>query len=280
MSRHQATLERRRAKKNDVEDAPRPVGARFDRALRYVALAGVYGGLLATVVVTNATAYPFVFFKVLLLHATIALTIPAFLLLAWRQPAFRPRRSWLSLALVAYFAALSLSCAFAFHPHRAFWGSQDRMGGLFSLAFFFVWYVMATSLLHTWQQWRRLLHWQAALGVFVAISALIEIGDPQIDRIAGVLGNPIYTGTYQLFTIGVLALLWARTRSAAARVLYAVGMTVALVTLLYTGSRGAMLGLLSGVTMVVVLWTVVGHHWRHLALAVGGLSVADRKSVV
>jgi O-antigen ligase len=262
-------------KKKKAEDAPRPPGALFDRALKLIALVGIYGALLAPVlVVADSTAYPFVFFKTLLLQATIAVTVPAFLLLAWRQPSFRPRRSWLSIALGAYFVALSLSCVFAFHRHRAFWGSQDRMGGLFSLAHFFVWYVMATSLLRTWRDWRRILHWQVVLGFFVALSALLYLGDPQIDRISGVLGNPIYCATYQLFIIGILALLWGRTQRSALRALYVVGAVVSLVTLVFTASRGPLLGLVFGLLLVALVWTIAGRHWRYLIATVGSLLLA------
>jgi O-antigen ligase len=267
---------RRSDKKTKAEDVHGPVGSLFDRALRLVALAGIYGGLLALVAAAkDATVYPYIFFTTILLQATIALTVPAFLLLAWRQPAFRPRRAWLSMALGAYFVALSLSCVFAFNRHRAFWGSQDRMGGLFSLAFFFVWYVMATSLLRTWRDWRRILHWQVVLGIFVALSALRDVGDPNIDRISGVLGNPIYCATYQVFIIGILALLWVRARSSALRVLYAVGAILSLVTIVLTSSRGALLGLVSGALVVTLAWTVTGRHWRFLIATVGSLLLAS-----
>jgi len=262
------------AKKKKSKSAAEPVRALFDRALRLIALAGIYGALLALVVVADVTVFPFVFFKTMLLQATIALTVPAFLLLAWRQPACRPRRSWLSIALGAYFVALALACLFAFNRHRAFWGSQTRMGGFFSLAHFFVWYVMATSLLRTWRDWRRLLHWQVALGICVALSALLNLRDPRIDRIAGVLGNPIYCATYQLLIVGILALLWLRTRSSALRMLYAVCAVVALVTLVFTVSRGALLGLVSGLLAVTLVWTVSGRHWRYLTAAVGSLLLA------
>jgi O-antigen ligase len=268
-------LARKKKTKGDKGN-DRPVRAPlFDRALRLLALAGIYGAPLALVVVVkgarDATAFPHVFLTTILLQATIALTVPAFLLLAWRQPVFRPRRSWLSIALGAYFVALSLSCVFAFNRHRAFWGSQDRMGGLFSLAHFLAWYVMATSLLRTWRDWRRLLHWQVVLGLFVALVALRDLGDPDIERISGVLGNPIYCATYQLFIIGILALLWVRTRSLALRTLYAFVGVVALITLAFTGSRGAMLGLVSGLVAVALMWAVVGRHWRFLAAMVGSL---------
>ncbi|HEX7507986.1 MAG TPA: O-antigen ligase family protein, partial [Polyangia bacterium] len=262
-------------KKRKPEGESGPARAPFSSALGLIALAGIYGALLAPVVaVRDFTAYPYVFLGTMLLHATIALTLPAFLLLVWRQPAFRPRRSWLSIAVGAYFVALSLSCAFAFNRHRSFWGSQDRLGGLFTLAHFLVWYVMATSLLRTWRDWRRLLHWQVALGFFVALSALRDLGNPAIDRISGVLGNPIYCATYQVFFIGILALLWVRTRSSTLRALYAVGAILSLVTLAYTGSRGSLLGLVSGLIAAALMWTVTGRHWRYLIAAVGSLLLA------
>jgi len=243
--------------------------------LRLISLAGVYGGMLAPVAAfNNLTASPHVFFTTIVLQATIALTMPAFLLLAWRQPAYRPRRAWLSMALGAYFVALSLSCVFAFNRHRAFWGSQDRMGGLFSLAHFFAWYVMATSMVRTWRDWRRVLHWQVALGLYVALVALLDLRDPTIDRISGVLGNPIYCGTYQVFFLGILALLWVRTQGSAPRKFYAVCAAISLAVLAFTGSRGPMLGLASGLGWVVVMWAIMGRRWLFLAVSLASLLLA------
>jgi O-antigen ligase len=248
----------------------------FERALRFITLTGIYGALLALVVVKkDATAYPFVFLPTTLVQATIVLALPAFLVLAWRQPAFRPRRSWLTLAIGAYFVALSISCAFAFNRHRSFWGSQDRMGGLSTLAYFVAWYVMATALLRTWRDWRSLLHWQAVVGFVVSLSALQDMGDARIDRVSGLLGNPIYCATYEVFIIGVLALLWVRTQSSALRALYAVGGTASLVTLLLTGSRGPVLGLVCGAIVVALIWTITGRRWRLLFATAGALSAAS-----
>jgi len=252
-----------------------PILSLFDRVLRLIVLAGIYGALLALLVVSrDFTVFPYVFLPTILVQATVALTVPAFLLLVWRQPIFRPRRSWLSVAVGAYFVALSISCAFAFNRHRSFWGSQDRMGGLFTLAYFIVWYVMATSLLRTWRDWRRVLHWQVVLGLFVSLAALHDLGDPRVDRISGVLGNPIYCATYEVFILGILALLWIRTQSWALRSLYAIGAIASFVTLLLTGSRGPLLGVVCGSIVAVLAWTVGGRHWRFLGATVGSLLLA------
>jgi len=263
------------AKKTKTAGSSTPVPALLDRVLRGAALVGVYGALLAPVVlVDRLTAFPYVFFKTLFLQALIALTVPAFLLLVWRQPALRPRRAWLSIALGAYLVALFLSCAFSINPHRAFWGSQERMLGFFPITHFFVWYVMATSLLRTWADWRRLLHWQVVLGLFVALTALAELGDPTIVRVAGVLGNPIFCANYQLAMIGILALLWGRTQHTVLRIAYAVCAVAALVTLLVAGSRGPLLGLGAGITVGSLVWAITSRRWR-LLLAIGsGLSLA------
>jgi O-antigen ligase/tetratricopeptide (TPR) repeat protein len=268
-------MSERRVTKAKTEGTDVPVLPLFDRGLRVTVLAGIYGALLAILVVSkDFTVFPYVFLPTILVQASVALTVPAFLLLVWRQPVFRPRRSWLSLAVGAYFVALSISCAFAFNRHRSFWGSQDRMGGLFTLAYFIVWYVMATSLLQTWRDWRRVLHWQAVLGFVVSLAALQDMRDPRIDRISGLLGNPIYCATYEVFVIGILALLWVRTQSWALRALYAVGGIAAFVTLLLTGSRGPVLGLVCGVIVVALMWTIIGRRWRLLFATTGALSLA------
>ena len=262
-------------KTKKAEGEAKPAPTLFDRTLRLIALGGIYGALLVPVVVVqDSIAYPFIFLKSLFLQAILALTVPAYLILVWRQPALRLRRSWLSIALGVYFVALSLSCAFAFNRHHAFWGSEERMAGLFSLAHFFVWYVMAASLLRTWPDWRRILHWQAALGFYAALAALVDLGDPRIDRISGPFGNPIYSATYHMFVIGILALLWVRARSSVLRALYALGAAASLATLVFAGSRGTLLGSFFGLIVGALVWTITGRRWRYLIAAAGCLLLA------
>lgn len=255
--------------------------SRATRVLEVVTLAGIYGGLLLPLVfLTGLVVYPYVFLKLLFLQILVALTLPAFLVLAWRVPRYRPRFSWVWAALGAHCLALALSVATAADRHRAFWGNQERMNGLFSLLHFVAWFAMASSVFKSWRQWRRLLHWQAALGFAMAAVALLQrpfptlLGAESGERVAGLLGNAIYSGVYHLFMLFLLAFLWIRAERPSWRRFYAVGMAASAAALWASGSRGPLLGLVLGAAVALTIWAIRSGRRRLLALEVAALAMA------
>jgi O-antigen ligase len=249
------------------------------RLLRAVTLVGVYGGLLMPLVFRpGLVVYPFVFLKLLFFQVLMSLTLPAFLVLAWREPRYRPRFSWLYAALGGHFIALALSAATAMDRHRAFWGNQERMNGLFSLLHFVAWFAMASSVLKTWPDWRNLLHWQAGLGFVMAVVALLQRPLPNLlgveagSRVAGLLGNPIYLGAYQAFMVFWLVLLWVRAEKPVLRRYYALGIAASAAALWASGSRGPLLGLVVGGAIAFAIWAIAAG--RHRLVALGGAALA------
>lgn len=251
------------------------------RALEAVTQLGIYGGLLLPLVfLTGLVVYPYVFLKLLFLQILVALTVPAFLVLAWREPRFRPRFSWVYAALGAHYVALALSVATAVDRHRAFWGNQERMNGLFSLLHFVAWLAMATSVLKTWGQWRRLLHWQAALGVVMAAVALLQRPFPTLlgaetgQRVSGLLGNAIFSGAYHMLALFFLAFLWVRAEKPTWRRLYAVAMAASAAALWASGSRGPLLGLIAGAVAALTIWAIARGRYRLLGLEAATMAAA------
>ena len=174
-----------------------------EKAVRYlkaITLVGIYGGLLMPLVFIPIVIFPFVFSKLIFFQVLIGLTFPAYLVLAWMEPKYRPRFHLLYVAIAAYFVALLLSVIFASDPLRAWWGNQERMNGLFTLLHFLAWLTMAVGLIKTWGQWRKLLNYEIVLSVFMAIVALLQKVYPNIllfpasPRVGGLLDNPIYMG--------------------------------------------------------------------------------------
>jgi O-antigen ligase len=252
--------------------------SRTTRLLRTVTLAGIYGGLLMPLVfLTGLVVYPFVFLKLLFLQILVSVTLPAFLVLAWREPRYRPRFSWVYAALGGHYVALALSTATAMDRHRAFWGNQERMNGLFTLLHFVAWLAMASSVLKTWSDWRKLLHWQAVLGFVMAVIALLQRPFPNLlgveanSRVAGLLGNPIYLGAYQAFMMFWLALLWVRAEKPVWRRYYAVGIAACGAALWACGSRGPLLGLVAGAAIAFCVWAISSRRYRLVALGGAGL---------
>ena len=244
-------------------------------ALLALAWLGIYGSLLMPMVYApRLVVFPFIFAKLLYLQILLAFTLPAWLVLAWQDPRYRPRRSWLLGALLVYFAAIGVSTLLSIDRERSFWGNQERMSGYFQLVHYLAWLVMTTSVVRGWPALRRLLHFQVAVGFAMGaiavlqrpIPSLIGEGSPDM-RVAGLLGNPIFSGTYHLFVIFLLALLWTRAERSWWRRLYELVAATSLGAIWLSGSRGPLLGLVAGVAVAAVLWAVSKRRWRVLALS-------------
>jgi O-antigen ligase/tetratricopeptide (TPR) repeat protein len=220
--------------------------------LKGIMYAGIYGGLLMPLVFIPVVIFPFVFSKLIFFQILIGLTFPAYPLLAWMEPTYRPKKHMLYLAVGAYFVAMGLSVVFGVDPMRSWWGNQERMNGLFTLLHFFAWLTMTVSLITRWEQWRKLLNYQIGLAVFMALVAMLQRVYPNLllfpanERVGGLLDNPIYMASYQIFTFFFLALLAIKDHRSAMRLWYGIAGFFALVAFLLAQSRGALIGLAAG----------------------------------
>lgn len=218
------------------------------KALSYI---GIYGGLLMPLMFIPIVIFPFVFSKLIFFQVLIGITFPAYIALAWMEPKYRPPRSLLYYAIIAYFLALALSTITSVDPLRSWWGNQERMNGLFTLLHLFAWLTMAVGLLKHWVDWKRLLNYEVALSVFMALVTILQKPFPKIlifeasERVGGLLDNPIYMGSYQIFNLSFIALLYLKTKHRVLRTFYLIAAVVDLVAFFLTQSRGAFFGLLA-----------------------------------
>lgn len=223
------------------------------KVFKIITLIGIYAGLLVPLMFIPVVIFPFVFSKLVFFQIVIGLTFPAYLALAWMEPAYRPRKHALTLAITAYFLAMALSVVFAVDPMRAWWGNQERMNGLFTLLHFFAWLVMATGVLRRWDDWRRLLNYEVALSGIMALVAIAQRFDPGLllfqagGRVGGLVDNPIYMAAYQIFNLFFLTLLFWKVKSRNWRIFYLVIAALDLTSFTLAQSRGALVGLAAGI---------------------------------
>jgi len=245
------------------------------KVLKTITYIGIYGGLLMPLMFVPVVIFPFVFSKLIFFQVLIGLTLPAYLALAWMEPQYRPRWSFMYAALIGYFVALLLSVIFAVDPVRAWWGNQERMNGLFTLLHLFAWLCMAVSMLKTWEDWRYLLNYQVILGVFMAVVALLQKPFPSLllfpasDRVGGLLDNPIYSGAYQLFILNFIVLLFAKTKNKGWRMWYVVAAIFSFSAMLAAGSRGPFMGLIFGGVLSAIAIGVM-HGSKKIKIAILG----------
>ncbi|HWA77150.1 MAG TPA: O-antigen ligase family protein [Polyangiaceae bacterium] len=255
---------------------------RSTRWLLIITLIGVYGGLLMPLVYARVVVFPFVYLKLLYFQIVVGLSFPAWFALGLRDARYRPRRSTLLVSLLAWFAAMGLSTLFAENRWHSFFGTQERMTGLFSLLHFFAWYLMASTTLRSSRDFRRLLEFQVGVGFVAAVAVLLQAVFPSLigsieaakgERLSGLLGNPIFLAAYQVFNLFCVLFLWEGA-SARRRCLYGVAVLAALGAFALAGSRGPLLGLGVGVCACILTLAWTGQRRRLVAsaaLAIGSL---------
>ncbi|MFZ2803645.1 MAG: O-antigen ligase family protein [Patescibacteria group bacterium] len=232
------------------------------KILRTIAMIGIYGGLLMPLVFVPKVIFPFVFSKLIYLQILIGLTFPAYLTLAWIEPKYRPKWVPLTWAIIAYFAALAISVVFAVDVPKAWWGNQERMNGLFTLLHFFAWYLMASSLLTTWKQWKRILMYEVVLSGIMGLVTILQVPFPDLllfpatGRLGGLLDNPIYMAAYQIFNLFFIVLLWLKGVSKSTKVWLVLFALLDIGAFILAESRGPLVGLAAGILVfgVVYAW--------------------------
>lgn len=248
--------------------------------LKNIAYAGIYGGLLMPLVFIPTVIFPFVFSKIIVFQILIGLTFPAYAALAWMEPKYRPPKAPLLFAILAYFAAITLSVVFSVDPMRSWWGNQERMNGLFTLLHFLAWLTMAVGVIKTWDGWRKLLNYEIVLSVFMALVALLQLVKKDLllftagPRVGGLLDNPIYMGAYQIFNLSFLALLFFKTKNASTRWLYAAAAVINLSAFMAAQSRGALVGLAATIAVFVAYYAFFAENKRARWGVIGAAALA------
>ena len=254
----------------------RPNAIKWLKAISYL---GIYGGLLMPLFFWPVVIFPFVFSKLIFFQVLIGLTFPAYLVLAWAEPRFRPKPTILYLAIISYFIALAASVIFSVDPSRSWWGNQERMNGLFTLLHFFAWLSMTVGVVKTWPQWRRLMNYEITLSAFMASVALLQKPFPSLlsfpagERVGGLLDNPIYMAAYQIFNLFFIALLFLKRPSKKAMVYYGLVAVLDIGAFFAAQSRGALVGLGMGVIVFAIAYAVMTPSKKVRRLMLAGLAL-------
>lgn len=155
--------------------------------------------------------------------------------------------------VILLFIAVFLSTALGTHPLESFWGSSARNDGLFTLAHFFLFFVVLANTL-TKQEWLKLFRFSLFASAFVSFYGLLQyFGFPFVrasdGAIFGTIGNSAYLAMYLSFHI-FLAFFIAHTESSVKKIpLWQALAVFETVIVFMTHNRAGILGLVFGLVL-------------------------------
>src|SRR3989338_1717974 len=231
----------------------------LNKILRCVALGGIFLVPFVPLVVVNNLFFPFITGKAFVFRILVMIAAGAWLILALRDPDYRPKNSWLIKALVAFLIIIGLADIFSANPSKSFWSNFERMEGWVGIFHLFLYFLVAGTMLNDWKYWKRFFQTSITVSVIMAGYGIFQLAGVLVinqggTRLDGTFGNATYLAVYMLFHIFLTFFLLLRERfSKTLQWTYGVIIALQLFILYHTATRGAVLGLVGGILIAAIL---------------------------
>lgn len=218
--------------------------------------------LLTPLFFASSLVFPFTPAKVFSFRILVEIAAALYFYLALKNPALRPKKTALNLAVLVFLAATLISGFAGIDPYLSFWGNAERMGGFFTLAHLALYFLMLQGIIGSSRERDQFLKITAGASALVALTTilqrLVDLGQlmPQVTRPFGLIGNAGFLGTYLVFNIFIAAFLcfkeW-KERKFWPAIIFGAGAVLEILALILSGTRGAFLGLAAGVLAGAIL---------------------------
>ncbi len=212
-----------------------------------------------------STFFPFIVGKNFVFRIVIEVLFALYILLALREPKYRPKSSLIMWVVGAFIAWMGLSTVFSVDPVKSFWSNFERMEGYVTLLHLGVFFVMAGAMLSVEDWWNRFLKVSIAASMVMGVYAMFQlmhvhgfaISSQSGLRVDTTFGNAIYLAVYMLFNIFITLLVLIRERrSMTAQVVYGIALVLQMMSLYFTQTRGAFLGMILGLLITAIFIAV------------------------
>ncbi len=168
---------------------------------------GIYLTAFVPLIIFRDFISPFHFGKVVVFRSLIEILGAAYLILILKDRSYLPKRDRIFWALLFFVLAFTATTITSVLPYPSFWGSLERMGGLWTFWHYFLFFIILTSVLTKREHWQRLLDLTIFAGVLSAFYGFFQktdieffVGSGGRTRIFGTIGNAALFAGYQLFT--------------------------------------------------------------------------------
>lgn len=205
--------------------------------------------------------FPFITGKNFAFRFLIDILLVLYVILAIKDPRYRPTSSWILFAVLGFVAWMGIATVTSVDPIKSFWSNFERMEGYIGLLHYMVLFIIAGAILTVERWWDRFFQVSISASMLMGfyavlqLSGAIAISSQSGSRVDTTFGNATYLAVYMLFHVFLTLFMMARIakegkeeirRSMPLLSFYGVAILLQLITLFFTETRGAALGLVGG----------------------------------
>lgn len=218
---------------------------------------GIYLSFICVFFVFKNLLFPYITSKQVPFNILIEILFIFWLALIIKYPSYRPKKSFITYGLAAFFAVITLSCFTGVDFNLSFWGDIERMLGVFHLLHFLAFYLIIITVFREWQDWRNLFIVSVSAAFVLCFYGLAN------NISYSTVGNTAYVSGYAIFNIFFALILIFRRLQINGKGkennwwivgLYSIAIITFIAMFKLTHTRGAYVGLGLGVLTMLLLF--------------------------
>jgi tetratricopeptide (TPR) repeat protein len=258
----------------------------YTKFLKWGILAGLVIALLVPFIVASGSWFPSMFFpyitgKNFTFRIIVEVIFGLYVLLALRDPKYRPKSSLLMWAACLFVAWVGLATLFSVDPVKSFWSNFERMDGYITVLHLFMYFIVASAFLTAEKWWEKFLQLSVGVSVIQGLLAVAQVfhifglspSSQSGVRADGTFGNATYLAVYMLFNLFITLFLLtglfkeknAWRRSQALIWFYSIAAVLQVFAVFFTETRGAILGLVGGLIIAALYIVIKGRGLSRLS---------------
>ncbi len=201
-------------------------------------------------IVLDQFYFPFIVPKTLVFQVLIEVALFLYIILAISNKSYLPKFDVLTKSVLVFLGVFTIAAIFGENIFRSFFGTFERMLGIFNLAHFVALFLIAKSIFLKKRDWIFLFRSFLAAGFIVGLYGLGQkIGfsflyNSGTNRIDATIGNAAFFSAYMMFN-AFFAMFLLFSDKNKFKYFYGVSLFVSLLALYLSSTRGAILGVLA-----------------------------------
>jgi O-antigen ligase/tetratricopeptide (TPR) repeat protein len=234
----------------------------YSNILRLIILTGLCVVPFVSFIIASGGLIPSMFFpyitgKSFAFRILVEIMLAAYVILAVKDPKYRPRSSMLMWTVLAFTLWMAAATFLSVDPIKSFWSNFERMDGYITILHMFAFFVVAGAVLGAEKWWDTFFRVSVGASMVQGLYALLQlVGTIQISsqsgpRIDTSFGNAIYIAVFMLFNVFLTLYLLVRDRrSPMLQAVYGIALVLQFLAIYYSQTRGALLGVVGGLLVM------------------------------
>jgi O-antigen ligase len=213
------------------------------------------GAILASFIflffVFSPFLFPFITSKQIFFNIFIEVLLLFWLIFIYKYPKYRPKKSFLTWGIVAYFISIALSLVISVDFNLSFWGDTERMLGFFHLFHFLLFYFIIISVFRSRKDYNLLFYGIILSSIIIAVVGFIK-GDMN-----STIGNRAYVAAIMLFGIFLEAFFFFKEKNWWKKVIFIPAFVISIIGLFKSDISGSQAGLVAGILVSILVLIIV-----------------------